>query len=345
MTSYEDEVSSPVYDNSSGSLSSSVPSGENNVEAAMLSKTGFMNLRPTAPSLNMLLENLGVKGMKVKQVYDSRLPNGYNPRSIILLYKWEPMRDLKWNPAQLAGGKAGDSAGVLFAMQQMDNASATHALTLAALNVAKEDELGEDMMRLREYVRPLDSVLRGMAMAGAKCVRDAHNKAAREQKGGLDEVGDEGLVGTQLVDEFWMWMVYIPGGDGNWVFELGGLADEARVLGYCDRFMSEDWTTLAMDAVVERVEGLKEYGTKYLVFAIGTEEEKEEEEGTETESSEEGGAERTEEVERERMLHNYDTFLVEFMKLLASRGDLNELIRNQPEDFDDDMATEDEEEE
>lgn len=57
----------------------------------------------------------------------------------------------------------------------------------------------------------------------------------------------------------------------------------------------------------------------------------------------EGTSMSSDEVERVRAMHNYDAFFVEMMKLMASRGDINELIRERSYTEEEDEEEEEEE--
>lgn len=372
-------------------------------ESIVLQKTGWLVLRSTAKNLNNVLSNVGVTGLRAHQMYHSEIPPEWQVKCFILLYKWAPDRGdgLKWNPektphtfARPAGpvvkveddsGRAGDMEEIMFCAQSMDNASATQAIVMSLMNLSEGGggpasepfRLGEELALLKAYMKPMDPVLRTAAICSSEVVRNAHNKAAREQPGGHPDLLDEDrrLQNIILADELWMYTVVVPGEGNRWVYELLGLSDEPKVLGFCDPYIMDSWTTLAMDSIEEKVATLQEHNTPFLLFAITSDMKRsslprvprktrssaddiESSSGSEQVSSEdrkedssvdnrdsagdidsdkpENGDEVDEEtikeeVDRIRATHNYDTFFIEFMKLMASRGDLNALIREYPE--------------
>lgn len=383
-------------------------------EATLMRKTGWLVLRSTAKSLNNVLRNIGVSGLRVRQMYNAQVPADWHVESFLFLFKWAPDRgdNTKWNPETAPrtfpvpdenfpmeddSGNVSRKNDVIFCCQFMDNASASQALIMAIMNISEHGEregsvpfvLGEDLTRLKAFLKPMDPIVRGAAITSSEAVRNAHNKAAREQPGGHPELLDEDgrLHNIALADELWMYNVYIPDEKKSCVYMLHGVADEPKRLDYSDTHMRGSWTSTALQAVKDEVAVLQEHNTPFLLFAITSEansqllprvpwkSRKDTSDGGETESS--SGRESSEEgkhssrvdnknspgdaeidrpdlvdepdqetlkeeVERIRATHNYDTFFIEFMKLMASRGDLNELIRKYPT-YDEDESTEEEE--
>lgn len=375
-------------------------------EPIMLQKTGWLMLRSTSHNLNNVLHHAGVTGLRVRQMYTHEVEAEWGQvRCLISLYKWAPDRgdDMKWNPEETSssfavpGSIIDNSEGVqkipediMFCCQVMDNASATQALLMAVMNIPEDTDskapvpfkLGEDLTKLKTYLRPLDPTLRGAAISSSQVVRDAHNQAAREQPGGHPDLLDEDgrLHNISLADELWMYSVFVPGKQERWVYELHGVAERPKSAMYVDSFVTESWTAVAFEELERKVESFQEHNTPFLLFAVTSGSkpealppvprkikkvesapESEADSDTVEESSDEGkegsssgnvnssGRDHSEideetvreEVERIRATHNYDTFFIEMMKLMASRGDLNSLIRNFPEFHD---ATSDEQE-
>lgn len=129
------------------------------VEEAALKKTGWLLLASTSRNMTNVLKQVGVTGLKVRQMFSLEHPINPNVLSLILLYKWTPDHGdrMKWNsermfnPDAQPGGEDSNALvsfmeddssrvrrhDVLFCRQTMDNASATQALTLALLNIAE----------------------------------------------------------------------------------------------------------------------------------------------------------------------------------------------------------------
>lgn len=382
-------------------------------ETTLLRKTGWLVLRSTAKSLNNMLRNIGVSGLRVRQMYNAQVPRHWTVKCFLFLFKWAPDRgdNIKWNsettpctfavPDDVAtmeddSGNIHDNTDIMFCCQSMDNASSSQALIMAVMNIPEGGggeelvpfALGNDLTRLKAFLKPMDPVVRGAAISSSEAMRNAHNKAAREQPGGHPDLLDEDgrLHNIALADEFWMYNVYIPDRNERCVYELHGVADKPRLVGYCDKHTRGSWTSLALETIEDEVVVLQEHNTPFLLFAVTSDtkaqrvprgpwkSKKGESGGGQTESSsgqdssEEGKtgssmdnrnsptdaeSERPdmtdepdqetvkEEVDRIRATHNYDAFLIEFMKLMGSRGDLIELIRNYREYDEGDTTEED----
>lgn len=378
---------------------------KHDVEPIMLRKTGWLMLRSTAHNLNNVLRNAGVSGVRVRQLYSLEVdPDWGRVRCLIALFKWAPDRGdgIKWNPERTPSGYAvpGDIEDdslhfplgreeIMFCSQAMDNASATQAVIMSVMNIPEEPHgeeddsslpflLGEELSKLKTYMKPLDPTLRTAAISSSQIVRDAHNQAARDQPGGHPDLLDEDgrLHNISLADELWMYSAFVPGKGERWVYELHGVADMPQRAGFCDSFNTEKWTSIAFDNLEQKVTTFQEHNTPYLLFAVTSDTKQHSlpsvprkkktipsgpgfvedsdnvamSSGDVKENSSSGNVNSSsqdsdrlehsediddeidrEEVERIRATHNYDTFFIEMMKLMASRGDLNELIRNYPE--------------
>lgn len=369
-------------------------------EAAVLQKTGWLLLRTTARNLNSFMRGLGVKGLKVRQLYDYDYAGPWNIHAFVLLYKWKPDRgDIsRWNPSpasRLARANFQEETSedntehkdFIFCSQSLDNASSTQALVSALLNISEKGggdplqfhtqegaifgketnyDVGDNIRVLKSFLKPIDSVLRGAAVCSSQPVRDAHNQAARDQLGGhpnlLDEDGK--LRSSLMAEEMWMYSVFLPGHQHYYVYELEGIAEGPRV---CANLDDQDmWFDTAISEVENQINVFRDHNTPFLLFTItsdiipknskrrrstgssATNDQEEEDEIEDTfdtassseqdengKSSNDGTAESEEsdqettreEIERIRATHNYEPFFVEMMKLMASRGDIQEMIR------------------
>lgn len=276
---------------------------------------------------------------------------------------------------------------VLFCGQTMDNAAATQALILALLNVQERGvtsvsnshhsiqpstdryDVGNNIRLLKAFIRPMDPVLRAAAVCSSAAVRDAHNNAAREQLNGHPHLLDEdGKVRTaMLADELWMYSVYVPARGGSMLYQMEGMSDGAQVLGHCSPSNPNEWISIALEYINERISVFQQHNSQFLVFALVTNSAKQSEdeyprvsrkgksgrsdsggitlqkdfsdrrhrydddgdvEIAENDSDFEDSETNQEEQERISATHNYEPFFVEMLKLMASRGDINALIRS-----------------
>ncbi|PXF46371.1 putative ubiquitin carboxyl-terminal hydrolase ubh-4 [Gracilariopsis chorda] len=374
-------------------------------EQGAMRKTGWLLLRTNGPNLTNVLRNAGVKGLCVRQLYSLVEDREYLTQAYILLYKWSPYRgkSTRWNPRNEPivnnTSMEDDSANagaedILVCGHAMDNASATHALMMALMNIPEiEDDtfltsnnsqeeffsqsydIGDDIRTLKSFLKPFDPVLRAASVCSSKVVRDAHNEAARHQFGGHPELLDEdGKVRSSLLaEELWMYSVYVPGKDKRYVYEIESMSDQARVIASCgtqhhDHRHVDGWAPVMRRPLMERVATFREHQTPFLLFAVSssvyqTMRRRKNHDphsrsliykgqkkpsiplrhftdyDTDDELQEQLSQE---ELTRTLAAHNYDTFFVEMMKLMASRGDIYKIIRR--DDDDSSMAASEEEE-
>lgn len=241
---------------------------------------------------------------------------------------------------------------VIFCEQTMDNASATQALILALLNIPERGKIGSHndsdegdeshtnrshprnydiggkLRVLKEFLKPLDPTLRAAAVSSSDVIRQAHNAAAREQRFSPDLLDEDGKVRTALLaEEFWMYSVYVPTRGNTAVYEMEGMADGARLLATCSE---NEWVDVVFDAVAERIGIFRQHNIPFLFFVLSEGQWQPIHEAT---GEPRGVAERSDirfaEEERVVALHSYEKFFVEMLKLMASRGDINNLIRDQ----------------
>lgn len=378
-------------------------------EQGAMHKTGWLLLRTTGPNLTNVLRNAGVKGLCVRQLYKLVEDREYLTQAYILLYKWSPYRgrSTRWNPRNEPilknSSMEDDSANagaedILVCGHAMDNASATHALMMAVMNIPEYEkesiltsnntheefvgesyDIGDDIRILKSFLKPFDPVLRAASVCSSKVVRDAHNTAARQQFGGHPELLDEdGKVRSSLLaEELWMYSVYVPGKDKRYVYEIESMSDHARAIASCgtqhhDNTHVDGWAPVMRRPLMERVATFREHQTPFLLFAVSSSVYQANPElrrrklhdpyssaliykgqkipsalrreytdyDTDDELQEQLSQE---EFDRTVAAHNYDTFFVEMMKLMASRGDIYKIIRR--EDDDSSLAVSDEEDE
>lgn len=258
---------------------------------------------------------------------------------------------------EVATHSRGDSShvveqDVIFCEQTMDNASATQALVLALLNIPEHGgsntddnhgrgdtsstnsslyhnyDIGDRLRVLKTFLKPLDPTLRAAAVSSSDVIRQAHNSAAREQSFLPDLLDEDGKVRTALLaEELWMFSVFVPMRGNTAVYELEGMADGAHLLAQCSEM---EWVDVVTDAVTKRISMFRQHNIPFLLFAL-----------SEGQRSPAHGAthdppdavKQTEfclsDEERIVAMHGYEKFFIEMLKLMASRGDIGNLIRKQ----------------
>eukprot|EP00168_Porphyra_purpurea_P010540 TRINITY_DN2618_c0_g1_i1.p1 TRINITY_DN2618_c0_g1~~TRINITY_DN2618_c0_g1_i1.p1 ORF type:complete len:384 (-),score=129.18 TRINITY_DN2618_c0_g1_i1:786-1937(-) len=133
-----------------------------------------------------MLHTMGAAGVKVEELYTLTMDEfeSIGPIfGIVFLYKWRPdeLRDGLPLPDP---GPVNDHPELLhdifFANQVINAAAATQALTTIVLNIQSNAlKLGADMADFKAFVKHLDPPLAGLAIHNAAFIRDAHLSVAR----------------------------------------------------------------------------------------------------------------------------------------------------------------------
>jgi Ubiquitin carboxyl-terminal hydrolase, family 1 len=230
---------------------------------------------------------------------------------------------------------------------------------------------GPNLIALREFCRSMTPVVRSSAVCSSTCVRDAHNAAAAESVASKIQMGAE----TAPSEDFWMYTVYVPGESGRWVYELDGCAREGAVLGHACHADAADagvynheWVEVLTDPLERRVKELRQYRIPFQLYALVDDvpprdsdadvveqrdathetdalngspnrEDTNPNAGDDTGMSpaEKRRRRQMERAEHERLVasHDYEPFIVEMLKLMASKGELNSVIFNACKDRED----------
>lgn len=180
---------------------------------------------------SLLIEEFGVHGVKVEEVYDISKKMETKVYGFVFLFRYE-LGDRR------ARKKARDLAsddtcyvlepsivnGMFFAHQIIVNSCATHALLSVLLN-CPELELGPTLKSLKTFSFGLDPESKGYAIANMVELSRAHNKHARPSIS-LPLTGRKGSVVSSahaLMPETYHFVSYVP--INGRLFELDGLKE------------------------------------------------------------------------------------------------------------------------
>jgi len=130
----------------------------------------------------LLVEDFGVKGVEVEEIYDLSKPIEGHVYGLIFLFKWtEERRSRRKTPGKEAFIENDDIvSNMFFAQQIIPNSCASHALLSVLLNCMDVD-LGEALEQLRDTCKGFDPETKGFAIGNVIEITVAHNKHARSE--------------------------------------------------------------------------------------------------------------------------------------------------------------------
>uniref|UniRef100_A0A7S3EA70 Ubiquitin carboxyl-terminal hydrolase n=1 Tax=Rhodosorus marinus TaxID=101924 RepID=A0A7S3EA70_9RHOD len=290
-----------------------------------------------------LLSDIGVKDVQVEELFSldvesmNKLGEVFG---VIFLFKWKVQDG---NGDQILNGTLMDpsSVPIYFANQVINNACATQSILSIVLN-SPELDIGTELSEFKEFTKDFDPTMKGLAISNLKTVRTAHNSNSPSQHFVL-----EGMKHAEKDDDIYHFVSYIPH-DGS-IYELDGTKAGPIKRGEA----GDNWIEACIPVIQSRMNEYSVNEVRFNVMAVVRNRENmylmeiaklEEEKKTkgETEASEIAAriAELQADLEAEkvkrkiwkkenaRRKHNYVPFVMELLKLLASKGELNKIIES-----------------
>ena len=283
-----------------------------------------------------LIEDIGVRGVQVEELYtlDEQQFAGLLPvYGLVFLFKYESTHGEEAERPVFAG----DEDGLFFAKQVISNACATQAILSILLN-AQDIELGEPLSEFKAFTSDFPPELKGLAISNSEQIRLAHNSFARAEPFVEDErKAAEG-------DEAFHFIAYVP--VHGKVYELDGLQEGPVCLGNVpDEEKRESWLQVACPVIQKRIEKYAQSEIRFNLLALVRNRIQTYEEQLQA-VVEAGGCEqqagqiqvdiamerqRRENwaLENKRRKHNYIPLIVQLLKTLAEKKQLEPLIKQQ----------------
>lgn len=210
---------------------------------------------------SLLVEDFGVRGVKVEEVYDiSKKFEGKVYYGFVFLFRWEGDRRARKKSLATEDSYVMDSGVVnrmFFAHQIVNNSCATHALLSVLLNCSDMD-LGPTLTRLQEFSAGLDPESKGFAIANMSELARSHNKHAKPLHIAPPPPGGRrGSVMSSahaLLPETYHFVSYVPINDR--LFELDGLKEFPIDHGPWGE--QEEWTDLFQRVISQRLTGTED---------------------------------------------------------------------------------------
>lgn len=208
---------------------------------------GWLELESDPGLFTLLLEDFGVRGVQVEEVYDLQKTIEGPVFGFIFLFKWIEERRSRRKVATEESFVEDEETinSIFFAQQMVPNSCATHALLSVLLN-CPQIFLGPTLARLKEHTANMNPENKGYAIGNTPELARAHNSHAKPEPRHLHEKS-HGISTGRTVETF-HFVSYVP--IGGRLFELDGLKPYPIDHGPCGE---EDWTEKFRRVMTERL--------------------------------------------------------------------------------------------
>ncbi|XP_077428621.1 ubiquitin carboxyl-terminal hydrolase BAP1 isoform X1 [Vanacampus margaritifer] len=220
---------------------------------------GWLELESDPGLFSLLVEDFGVKGVQVEEIYDLQSKCQSPVYGFIFLFKWIEERRSRRKVNTLVDETSVIDEEIVndmfFAHQLIPNSCATHALLSVLLNCSGV-ELGITLSRMKAFTKGFSPESKGYAIGNAPELARAHNSHARPEPRHLPEK-QNGISAVRTMEAF-HFVSYVPIKDR--LFELDGL--KTYPIDHGPWGEEEEWTDKARRVIMERI-GLATAGEPY----------------------------------------------------------------------------------
>jgi len=230
---------------------------------------GWLELESDPGLFTLLLEDMGVVGTQVEEIYDLQrdsLVEGGQCYGAIFLFRWIEERRSRRKIVDEQTLYVKDESvvnNIFFAQQMIPNSCATHALVSILLNCPSL-ELGSTLSTLRSHVQGMSPENKGLAIGNCPELAMAHNShAVPRARRRVDRTSGAVAAGSRYSGEAFHFVSYVP--INGRLFELDGLKKFPLDHGP----VGSDWTEKLRSVITERL-GIATGGEPYhdIRFAL-----------------------------------------------------------------------------
>ncbi|KAK3910644.1 Ubiquitin carboxyl-terminal hydrolase calypso [Frankliniella fusca] len=211
---------------------------------------GWLELESDPGLFTLLLEDFGVKGVQVEEIYDLQKSLEGPVYGFIFLFRWiEERRSRRKIIDQSETFVKDDEVvnSIFFAQQMVPNSCATHALISVLLN-CPNIHLGGTLTRLKQHTLGMCPENKGWAIGNTPELASAHNSHAMPQAKRRRDKSIGVSTGRSTGDAF-HFVSYVP--INGKLFELDGLKPFPMDHGPWSE--SEDWTEKFRKVITDRL--------------------------------------------------------------------------------------------
>ncbi|RZF32031.1 hypothetical protein LSTR_LSTR007109 [Laodelphax striatellus] len=211
---------------------------------------GWLTLESDPGLFTLLLEDFGVKGVQVEEIYDLQKSLDSPVYGFIFLFRWIEERRSRRKIVDQSDIFVKDEDivnNIFFAQQMVPNSCATHSLLSVLLN-CPNIHLGETLSRLKVHSSGMNPENKGWAIGNTPELAKAHNSHAMPQaKRKLDKTS--GISTGRYTGEAYHFVSYVP--INGRLFELDGLKPYPMDHGPWGE--EEDWTEKFRNVIADRL--------------------------------------------------------------------------------------------
>lgn len=211
---------------------------------------GWLELESDPGLFTLLLEDFGVKGVQVEEIYDLQKSLEGPVYGFIFLFRWIEERRSRRKVVDQSETFVKDEEvvnNIFFAQQMVPNSCATHALLSVLLN-CPNIHLGATLSRLKAHTSGMCPENKGWAIGNTPELAKAHNSHAMPQaKRRLDK--SSGVSTGRYTGEAFHFVSYVP--IHGKLFELDGLKPFPMDHGPWGE--KEDWTEKFRRVITDRL--------------------------------------------------------------------------------------------
>ncbi|CAG9863046.1 unnamed protein product [Phyllotreta striolata] len=210
---------------------------------------GWLELESDPGLFTLLLEDFGVKGVQVEEIYDLNKPLDSPVYGFIFLFRWVEERRSRRKVVEQNETFVKDEDvvnNIFFAQQMVPNSCATHALISILLN-CPTIHLGETLARLKAHTQGMSPDNKGWAIGNTPELACAHNSHAMPQAKRRLEKGS-GVSTGRFTGEAFHFVSFVP--IGGRLFELDGLKPFPIDHGPCNDM---EWTDKFRSVITDRL--------------------------------------------------------------------------------------------
>ncbi|XP_071961360.1 ubiquitin carboxyl-terminal hydrolase BAP1-like [Antedon mediterranea] len=212
---------------------------------------GWLELESDPGLFTLLVEEFGVKGVQVEEIYDLQKAIEGPVYGFIFLFKWiEERRARRKMQPSFSEVPVGDDSiinNMFFAQQIVPNSCATHALLSILLNCSNLS-LGQMLTQFKDYTRNFSPENKGYTIGNMPDLAKIHNRHAKPEPRHLTEK-QTGVTSGRTKETF-HFVSYLPIGDR--LYELDGLKPYPIDHGLISD--KEDWTEKFRKVISERLD-------------------------------------------------------------------------------------------